>query len=203
MENRKVSLRIAEKNDAAELLNIYAPYVLETAITFEYEVPSVREFEDRITATLTSYPYIVAEIDGNIVGYAYTGEFKSRAAYMWSVETSIYVDRSIHRAGVGKLLYKAIERISAAQNVVNLNACIAYPDEDDIYLDKNSVRFHEHIGYTLVGEFHKCAYKFNNWYNMVWMEKLIDEHTANQKPFVKFSELDADIIEKALSAVSL
>lgn len=198
MENKKVTLRIAEKNDAPALLDIYSPYVRETAITFEYDVPTISEFENRITSTLVSYPYVIAELGNRIVGYAYTGEFKSRAAYKWSVETSIYVDRNVHRAGIGKKLYSALEKLSAAQNIVNMNACIAYPEEDDFYLNKNSVQFHEHLGFKMVGEFHKCAYKFNNWYNMVWMEKIIGEHTSDQKPFIPFSELDESEIEKAL-----
>ncbi|MFJ6959878.1 MAG: GNAT family N-acetyltransferase, partial [Ligilactobacillus ruminis] len=87
----KTTLRFAEIDDANELLQIYAPYVEQTAITFEYDVPTVAEFSKRIKNTKEKYPYIVAEIDGKIIGYAYAGTFKSRAAYDWAVETSIYV----------------------------------------------------------------------------------------------------------------
>lgn len=140
-----ITLRAARPDDAAALLEIYAPYVTGTAISFEYDVPSVEEFRARIEHTLKKYPYIVAESGGEIVGYAYTGEFKERAAYGWSVETSIYVARGKKRCGIGKRLYRALEDISRLQNILNLNACIAYPHEEDEYLTKNSVQFHEHL----------------------------------------------------------
>ena len=101
-------IRVAALDDAEELLKIYAPYVRETAITFEYEVPSPEEFRERIAHTLEKYPYLVAEHDGKIVGYAYVSPFKERAAYAWAVETSIYVRREGRRQGVGRALYAAL-----------------------------------------------------------------------------------------------
>lgn len=178
MSNMKI--RIATIADAAELLEIYAYYVVNTAITFEYEVPSLTEFENRIRNTLQKFPYIVAEQKGHVVGYAYAGKFKERAAYQWCVETSIYVHKDHRKEGVGSALYEALEKRLKTQNVLNMNACIAYPIQDDEYLTKDSVYFHEKQGYRLVGEFHKCGYKFGRWYNMVWMEKLIGEHVEDQ-----------------------
>lgn len=185
-----VTIRKATANDAAALLNIYEVYVRETAITFEYDVPSLEEFRSRIVHTLERYPYLVAEIDGAVAGYAYTGQFKDRAAYDWSVETSIYIDRSRQRCGIGRKLYEALEKISAMQNVLNMNACIAFPDNEDDRLPLDSVKFHENMGYTLVGEFHDCGCKFGRWYSMVWMEKLIGEHKSNPPAFIPFPELD-------------
>lgn len=181
-----IILRTATANDAAELLDIYAYYVNNTAITFEYDVPSVEEFAERITNTLKKYPYIVAECDGKAVGYAYASAFKARAAYDWAVETSIYVRHGLVRCGIGKALHNTLESALKAMGVLNMNACIAYPDKPDIHLDDNSARFHKHMGYRTVGEFKKCGYKFGSWYNMIWMEKHIGEHIANQpkiKPF--------------------
>ena len=97
---------------------------------------------------MKKYPYIVVEKNGKIYGYAYTGEFKSRAAYGWAVETSIYVDLECRHEGLGKMLYGAIEDISRQQNILNLNACIAYPRREDEHLTKNSVGFHAHLGYN-------------------------------------------------------
>ena len=170
---KEVRIRIATIEDAKELLEIYGPYVENTAITFEYEVPSQDEFKKRIENILNKYPYLVAENQGEIVGYAYASSFHSRAAYQWSVETSIYIKQDQRNSGVGKALYQELERILKLQNILNLNACIAYPETEDEYLTKNSVEFHEHLGYRMVGEFHKCGYKFDRWYNMVWMEKHI------------------------------
>ena len=167
----EVKLRVATVSDAAELLKIYAPYVTDTAITFEYDVPTLEDFEGRIAHTLEKYPYFVAELNGEIVGYAYASAFHPRAAYGWAAETSIYVRRDMKRMGLGRTLYDALETALKAQGVLNLNACIACPDVDDEYLTRNSISFHAHLGYSMVGEFHNCGYKFGRWYNMVWMER--------------------------------
>lgn len=189
-----VKIRVATPADATELLKIYEPYVKNTAITFEYEVPSIQEFAGRIENTLKRYPYLVASINGKIMGYAYVSPFKTRAAYDWAVETSIYVSQEERGHGIGRRLYDKLEEILKKQNILNLNACIAYPEVEDEHLTKQSVQFHEHLGYRLTGEFTKCGYKFNRWYNMVWMEKLIGEHVSQQpavKTFKKVMEEEA------------
>ena len=180
--NTFITIRTATLSDAQALLNIYAPYVEYTAITFEYDVPSVEEFAFRIKNTLQKYPYLVAEKNGRLLGYAYASPFHERPAYDWAVETSIYVDQNIKHQGIGRRLHDALEDALRSQGILNMNACIAYPEAEDEYLTKNSVEFHTHMGYRLVGEFHKCGYKFNRWYNMVWMEKLIGEHLTVQEP---------------------
>lgn len=183
-----MEIRVATVADAEQLREIYAYYVLHTAITFEYEVPSVEEFADRIATTLHRYPYLVAQKDGKIAGYAYAGPFKERAAYDWAVETSIYVQHGREKEGIGKRLYLALEQALKAQNILNVNACIAYPKEEDPYLTKNSVEFHTHLGYRMVGKFQDCGYKFGRWYHMVWMEKAIGVHVENPEPVIWFSE---------------
>ena len=171
-----IFIRSANEDDAEALLEIYAPYVMTTAITFEYEVPSVEEFRGRIRHTLEKYPYLVAEIQGVPVGYAYAGVFKGRAAYDWAVETSIYISTDRKRQGIGNRLYEELEARLKAQNILNLYACIAYAQPEDEHLSNDSVAFHQRCGYTLVGEFHRCGYKFERWYDMVWMEKFLGEH---------------------------
>lgn len=180
--NTFITIRTATVSDAQALLNIYAPYVEHTAITFEYDVPSVEEFASRIKHTLQKYPYLIAERNGKLLGYAYAGPFHERPAYDWAVETSIYVDQNIRHQGIGRKLHDALEETLRSQGILNMNACIAYPSEEDEHLDRNSMKFHTHMGYRLVGEFYKCGYKFHRWYNMVWMEKLIGEHLADQTP---------------------
>lgn len=187
-------IRVADAGDAQALLDIYAPYVRKTAITFEYTVPSLEEFRGRLLHTLQGYPYLVAEGDGELWGYAYTGPFHSRAAYRWSAEVSIYLREDRRGMGLGRRLYTAIEQVSRAQNILNLNACIAYPESEDGYLTKNSVQFHRHMGYTLVGEFHQCGYKFGNWYNMVWMEKHLGAHCHDPLPVAAFPTLGAQLL---------
>ena len=174
MNNYKI--RMATPEDAQALLDIYEYYVKETAITFEYDVPSVEEFRGRIEKTLKKYPYLVIEDDSEILGYAYASTFKDRAAYQWCVETSIYIKKDARRGGLGKELYLELENRLKAQGILNLNACIGYPEEEDEHLTFDSVKFHEKLGYSMVGEFHKCGYKFGRFYNMIWMEKLIGDH---------------------------
>ena len=184
-----ITLRIASPADAEALLELYAPYVRETAITFEYEVPSPEEFQSRIRRTLEKYPYLIAEREGRCVGYAYAGAFHARAAYDWAVETSVYVERGLRRQGVGRRLYTALEEILTLQNILNLNACIAYPAEEDPYLTRDSADFHQRLGYQLVGRFHQCGYKFGRWYDMIWMEKMLGAHRSPQPPVRPFPEI--------------
>lgn len=185
----KSTIRIASEEDAEKLLEIYAPYVENTAISFEYDVPSLDEFRSRIGNTLKKYPYLIAEQDGEIVGYTYASSFHQRAAYAWGAETSIYVRMDKRGSGIGRELYEAMEYALVLQNVLNVNACIGYPSEEDEYLTKNSVQFHEHMGYRFVGEFHKCGYKFNRWYNIAWVEKKLGEHLDQPTPVTKFAEI--------------
>ena len=193
MNKADVRIRVADISDAEKLLHIYAPYVEQTAITFEYEVPSVVEFAERIRHVLEKYPYLVAELDGEPVGYAYAGSFHPRAAYGWSVETSIYVAQDKKGLGIGRMLHDTLERILKEQGILNLNACIAYPQGEDPYLTTQSADFHAHLGYRLVGEFRKCGYKFGRWYHMIWMEKHIGDHLDKQPAPKTFAEVRSHI----------
>lgn len=191
-----VRVRLARIEDAATLAAIYEPYVRETAITFEYVPPTVEEFAERMRKTMGFYPYLVAELDGRPVGYAYAGTFKGRPAYDWAVETSIYVTQGHAGEGIGRALHDMLEVLLRAQGILNMYACIAVPDgEDDETLTRNSQHFHEHMGYRLVGEFYRCGFKGGRWYDMVWMEKMIGEHRADQPPVTPFPEVAAAYTE--------
>lgn len=183
-----IKIRIASVDDVEKLLEIYAPYVENTAITFEYTVPSQKEFKERIRHTLEKYPYLVAEKEDEIVGYAYAGAFHARVAYDWAVETSIYVSMNHKREGIGSRLYEALEYALKKQGILNMYACIACPEKEDEYLTRDSIAFHSRYGYRLVGEFYQCGYKFGRWYNMVWMEKHIGEHLKDQMPVKRFKD---------------
>jgi L-amino acid N-acyltransferase YncA len=173
--------------DAAELLAIYEPYVLYTAISFEHEVPTLEEFENRIITISSKYPFLKAVDNGEILGYAYANTFKNRKAYDWAVETTIYVKQDRRRMGAGKMLYNALETSLRNMGVLNMNACIAMPAKEDGRLTDASYHFHKSMGFTLVGRFHSVGYKFDTWYDMIWMEKHIGEHNAFP-PQIKFGE---------------
>lgn len=122
--------------------------------------------------------------------------FNIRPAYDWTVETSIYVDKSKLATGIGKKLYDALENILREQNIINLVACIAYPLTPNEFLTKNSAEFHEHLGYEAVGNFFKCGYKFNLWHNVLYMEKHIGRHDVKPLPVKRFDEVRQVIREK-------
>lgn len=194
METR---LRLATPADAPAIRDVYAPYVRETAVSFELEVPSAAEMAARIGATLERYPYLVAEApDGALLGYAYLGRFVGRAAYDHAAETSIYLAPKVRRQGLGRRLYSALERVAIAQGICNLEACIGVPPlvegirVDDERLTWDSVRFHERLGFRWVGSFDACGFKFGRWWDMAWMEKVIAPHKASPQAFVPAGSLD-------------
>ena len=182
MADGELAIRLAREADAPELLKIYEPYVQNTVITFEYEVPSVSEFAARIRHTLERFPYLVASLGGEIVGYAYASPFKSRAAYDWAVETSIYMNKGLRGRGVGTTLYRALEAELGRMHILNLNACIAYPNPE-------SVCFHEKFGYKMVGRFTRSGYKLGAWHDIVWMEKSIGPHDAPPEAVIWYPQL--------------
>jgi len=184
-----LDIRIAVPEDAAALLAVYAPYVRETAITFEYDVPSISEFQSRIVSTLERYPYFVAEMDGKPVGYAYASAFKQRRAYAWGAEISIYVDRAYHQRHIGSLLLNTLENAMTEQGICTAYACIAAPAEPDPYLTDDSIRFHSSQGYVTDGRFPACGFKFGRWYDMVWMEKKLQTPPVNPQPVLLFSHI--------------
>ncbi len=159
-----MTIRSARVSDAKDLLSIYAPYVEKTAITFEYTVPSLSDFEHRISHTLTKYPYLVYEEEGHILGYAYASTYKDRAAYDWSCEVSIYIAEEARGRHIGTKLYDALESHLQAKGICNLLACITYPNDP-------SVQFHSQRGYQQVAHFKKIGYKGDKWHDIIWMQK--------------------------------
>ena len=137
----EITLRMATKEDAPALLDIYTPYVLETAVTFEIEPPTLEEFTARIERVLERYPYIVAEKDGAILGYAYASAFRPRAAYSHAAETSIYVRKDLRSRGLGRRMYEALAKLLLLQNVFNMEACIAHCEPADEYVPATSRLF--------------------------------------------------------------
>ena len=172
MENNDIHIRVASEDDAEEILAIYAPYVIKTAITFEYEVPTLEEFRGRIRHTLQKYPYLVAEQDGTILGYAYVGPFHDRAAYDWAVESTIYCAPDARGFGVGDTLYRALLDILDGMGYWNVYALVADPNPA-------SERIHARLGFTCVGREPHTAYKFG-WLGLsTWWLPL---RRGNEKP---------------------
>ena len=158
--------------DAPELVKIYAPYVKKTAITFEYDVPTTEEFEERIEKTLQRHPYLVAEENGQVLAYAYALTYYNRSAYDWAVEVSVYVDQDYLGQGLGFRLYEVLETELEARGFLRFLACIALPNPASIAL-------HEKRGYVKVAHFPKIGYKFEQWHDIVWMQKTIEGHVKS------------------------
>lgn len=170
-------IRTASVNDAEALLAVYAPYVEQTCVSFELEAPSLDEWRARVEEFSSAYPYIVleyveegAEGNGRIVGYAYAHAYCARAAYQWTVETSIYLAPEHTGGGVGGVLLDVLEELLVLAGFTNADACIT----DD---NAGSITFHERHGYTPRGAFPECAYKLGGWRGIVWMEKVLAPHT--------------------------
>ena len=163
-----MEIRLAKPSDARSLLDIYAPYVENIAITFEYEVPTIEDFAIRIEKTLEKCPYLVAEEDGVVLGYAYASTYYARAAYDQAVELSVYVSQDARGKGVGSKLYDALEDLLDQMGYVHFLACISLPNEASLAL-------HRKRGYHQVAHFPKIGYKFNRWHDIVWLQKSLDK----------------------------
>ena len=165
--NGAISVRRAVLSDVPALLDIYNYYITNTAVTFEDDMLDNVVFAERMSSILSFYPYFVAEVGGEVVGYA------------WAVETTVYVKNGMEQRGIGSALYSALEGALRSQGIKNMYACIACPKREDKYLTFDSVNFHKRLGFRLVGKFKSCGSKFGVWYDMVWMEKFIAKHNAN------------------------
>jgi phosphinothricin acetyltransferase len=152
-------IRIATPADAAAIGTIYAPYVRETPITFETEVPSDAEIAGRIERTLVSHPWLVCEHDTSVVGYAYGGAYRTRAAYQWSVEVTVYVRRECHRSGIGRALYTSLLELLRLQGFFNAYAVITVPNA-------GSVGLHESLGFSRAGVTQRVGFKLGHWHDV-------------------------------------
>ncbi|HML46938.1 MAG TPA: N-acetyltransferase family protein [Clostridia bacterium] len=176
-------IRPATLEDAKQILSIYAPFIENTCITFEYETPSQSDFEARMRGILPVYPYLVCLHDGRIVGYAYASRPKERAAYQWNAELSVYIAPEYHRMGVGAAFYQALTEILILQNIQKLYAVITVPNE-------KSERFHARMGFRRLCVHEKDGYKFGAWHDVLWMERNIGDHPNPPQPLLPWAELD-------------
>lgn len=172
----RVKVRPAVKADAAALLEIYGPYVRETTVTFEYEVPGLEEFAGRIGNIGAEYPYLVCEIDGRIAAYAYGHRHMERAAYQWNAELSVYVGQGQFRRGLGRALYQAVLDILKLQNIQTVYGIVTSPNE-------NSERLHAAMGFERRALFPRMGYKFGRWLDVAWFEKNLGGHGQEMEPF--------------------
>lgn len=189
------ALRLAKKEDAVAILDIYAPYIKNTSITFETEVPSVASFAERIENYLKNYPWLVCEINGKIAGYAYGSKYRERTAYQWSIECSVYVDEKYWKHGVAKALYTALFEILKQQGFMNVYAVINLPNE-------KSVAFHERLGFIHFADFENVGYKLGKWKTVGWWQRQLNEFIEEPPAPIKFSDLHKTFIIDLLNTSS-
>lgn len=183
-------IRRAAVGDAAALLDIYAPYIKDTVITFEYDVPTAEEFAARIGENAALHPCLVCERGGQIVGYAYAHRIRERAAYDWAAELSIYLAPAAQGQGVGTALYRCLIDLLEMQNLRILYGCVTLPNE-------KSERLHQKLGFSLAGVWHGSGWKFDSWHDVGWFEKRLGGNGAAQ-PVVAFPQLDKQKIQECL-----
>lgn len=191
-----IALRFAVPEDAEALLKIYRPYVDNTSISFETEVPSPAEFARRIADFSQTYPYLVAEEDGRPLGYAYAHAFHDRAAYDWTVETSIYVAEDARGKHVGTSLYRALLELLSLQGVKNACAVVTFPNIP-------STAFHQAMGFEAGGILPDFGYKLGDWHSVAYLFKVLRASTDAPAPVIPCQKLDAgrvaDILQGAIS----
>ena len=157
------TIRLATKKDADQVQAIYSPVVLQTAASFELEPPSVAEMRKRISTTLTTFPWLVCERGGEVMGYVYARAFRVRPAYQWSVETSVYVHAELRRSGIGRALYTSLLKLLVLQGYYNAYAGITLPNQP-------SVGLHEALGFKTAGVFREAGFKFGAWHDVGWWQ---------------------------------
>lgn len=175
-----IKLRIARSVDAEGVLSIYTPNVKETSVTFDYDAEEAKVFCQNIEAILDEFPWIIAEYEGRIIGYAYARKHRDRAAYRWCAESSIYIHSEYQGKGLAKILYEALLDILQAQNIINVYSGIAQPNE-------NSTMFHIKMGFTPVGVYKRVGFKNNQWHDVLWVHKVLTKHVEVPSEYIPFS----------------
>ncbi|HEY3594824.1 MAG TPA: arsinothricin resistance N-acetyltransferase ArsN1 family B [Polyangiaceae bacterium] len=178
------AIRLAEAHDGDAIAAIYHPSVVSAVTSFEVEAPNGKDMSNRVAALLPYAPWIVAEQDGVVLGYAYASKHHERAAYQWSVDVSVYIDRAHHRRGVGKALYTSLFAMLRMQGFYNAYAGITLPNPA-------SVGLHESFGFQPVGVYHSVGFKFGAWHDVGWWQMALRERRGDPVAPLSFAEARA------------
>ena len=189
------NIRVATKDDAVGMLDIYAPFILNSGITQETEVPSVEDFQQRVISNLIERPWFVCEINNEIAGYAYAGKHRDRKGYQWCTEPSVYISEKYFGFGVANALYNALFEILKLQGYVNAYAVITLPND-------RSLAFHKKFGFEYLTTYKKIGYKLGQWHDVGWMQYEINPHENDPAELIKFTKIDKALIDSILTRSS-
>ncbi|HEY0432559.1 MAG TPA: GNAT family N-acetyltransferase [Chitinophagaceae bacterium] len=173
--------------DAPGILEIYAPFIEKTSITFETELPSVAAFGERIATYLQNYPWLICRVNGVIAGYAYASRHRERVAYQWSVESSVYIHDRFYRRRIARALYEALMEILTIQGFTNVYAVINLPNEPSVLL-------HESNGFHYFTTFEKVGYKLGKWKNVGWWLRRLNDYVDDPPAPIPFPTLEPAVI---------
>ena len=190
-----MSIRFAEEQDSTQLLRIYAQYI-DTAVTFEYELPTEQEFAQRIRSFSQRYPYLVWEQDGKIIGYAYAHRQAERAAYGWNAEVSIYLDRACLGGGIGTKLYSVLLELLHMQGIKTVYALVTSANAA-------SMVFHESVGFHRMAVQRNTGYKNGAWHDIIWMEKQLAAYEPHPRPVCSIHDLPQQCIKSVMEKASI
>ena len=186
------NIRVATEDDAAGMLEIYAPFILNSGITQETEVPSVEDFQQRVISNLEERPWLVCEINNEVAGYAYAGKHRDRKGYQWCTEPSVYISEKYFGVGVAIALYTALFDILKLQGYVNAYAVITLPND-------RSIAFHKKFGFEYLTTYKKIGYKLGQWHDVGWMQYEINSHKENPGDPIRFPQIDKRVIDSILT----
>lgn len=184
-----VEVRMVIKEDAAEILAIYSPYILNSATSFETEVPPVEQFQKRIEDCIQKYPWMVCVIDEQIAGYVYATKHREREAYQWTCECSVYIHRDFKGKEIGKELYQLLFQVLKLQQFRNVYAGITLPNEA-------SIRLHEKCGFRRFATYENIGFKSGNWHSVGWWKLQINNYDLQPLPPLKISGLNTDLLDQ-------
>ena len=189
--NNKFTIRLVTADDPGQILEVYKPYVLNTANTFEYDVPTAEEIRKRIEKISAQYPYLVCEHDGQIIGYTYGSTHRERTAYQWSAEVTVYVKEDFHRHGVARALYNALFAMLKMQGYHSMYAGV-------LSTNIKSVGFHRAMGFEDIGIFKNIGYKLGEWHSNLWMQGFLKAHDTEPAVPVAIGVIDEQFVEAVL-----
>lgn len=190
-----MQLRLAKPEDIPEILDIYAPYITDTTVSFEYVVPSLEQFRARYDGITKQFPWLVCEVDGIVAGYAYASKAFERAAYQWNADIAVYIHEKYQRRGIASAFYRCVEELLRLQGYHRLYALVTSEN-------RTSMDFHIANGYEQFAVFRDSGFKYGKWLDVIWYEKVLKPCEGIPQPPRAFPTMGRSEVQPVLDACS-